>query len=74
VFGFTMPILKKGDYSVCAAIAEGTQENHVQLHWMHDALMFRCDSSAVANGLIGIPMHMTELHLGTTEAAPTSAQ
>lgn len=60
-FEFGMPLLPTGDYSICAAIAEGTQLDHVQHHWIHDALIFRINSSTVHCGLIGIPMHSIEL-------------
>ena len=55
-FHFRMPILPVGDYSVCAAVAEGTQNQHVQHHWIHDALVVRSQSSSVCTGLVGIPM------------------
>ena len=55
-FHFRMPILPVGDYSVCAAVAEGTQNEHVQHHWIHDALIVRSQSSSVCTGLVGIPM------------------
>jgi lipopolysaccharide transport system ATP-binding protein len=54
-FSFVMPILPKGDYSINAAIADGTQENHVQLHWIHDALPLRVHSSSVAHHLLALP-------------------
>ena len=55
-FHFQMPYLPTGDYSVVAAIAEGTQEENVAHHWIDDALFFRVQSSHVARGLVGIPM------------------
>jgi len=55
-FSFRMPVLPTGDYSVSPAIAEGTQETHVQHHWMHDALMVRVHASSVCFGLVGLPM------------------
>jgi lipopolysaccharide transport system ATP-binding protein len=51
-----MPILPHGDYSVTVAIAEGTQEDNVQQHWIHDALVIKSLSSSVCTGLVGIPM------------------
>lgn len=60
-FHFQMPILPKGDYSVCVAIAEGTQDVHTQLHWIHDALLFTSASSSVSTGLVGIPMRQIEM-------------
>jgi lipopolysaccharide transport system ATP-binding protein len=60
VFAFQMPILPVGDYSVTVAIANGTQDLHVQHHWIHDAVLFKAQSSSVATGLIGIPMSSIE--------------
>ena len=60
-FTFRMPILPKGDYSVTVAIAEGTQESHVQHHWIHDALLVQSHSSSLSTGLIGVPMQAVEL-------------
>jgi lipopolysaccharide transport system ATP-binding protein len=55
-FRFRMPVLPAGDYSITVAIADGTQDDHVQLQWVHDALVFRSHATSVANGLIGVPM------------------
>ena len=55
-FHFTMPLLPTGDYMIGAAIAEGTQEDHVQHHWLHDALAFRVHASRICFGLFGVPM------------------
>ena len=63
VFEFPMPILPQGDYSIAVAIADGTQEDHVQHHWIHDALLFQSHSSAHATGLVGIPMRHIELRV-----------
>ena len=56
-FEFHLPILPSGDYTISVALAEGTQENHVQHHWMHDALSVKVHSSSVCFGLIGVPMN-----------------
>ena len=55
-FIFTMPLLPSGDYSICAAIANGTQENHVQHHWLHDAVIFKVLASNICLGLFGVQM------------------
>lgn len=55
-FEFRLPILPTEDYSVAVAVAEGTQDNHVQHHWLHDALIVRVHASSVCFGLMGIPM------------------
>jgi lipopolysaccharide transport system ATP-binding protein len=62
-FTFDMPILPTGDYSICVAIAEGTQAEHVQHHWIHDALFFKSYASGVSTGLVGIPMQKIEMGL-----------
>jgi lipopolysaccharide transport system ATP-binding protein len=60
-FKFIMPIMPPGDYSICVALAEGTQENHMQHQWIHDALMFKSHSSSVSTGIIGIPMEAVSI-------------
>jgi len=60
-FSFDLPFLPGGDYSVCVAVAEGTQEAHVQHHWIHDALVFKSLAGNGVRGLIGIPMNGIEL-------------
>jgi len=62
-FTFTMPILPSGDYTINVAIADGTQDRHIQHHWIHDALAIKSHSSSVSTGLIGIPMHDIKLEL-----------
>ncbi|MBA8882128.1 ABC transporter ATP-binding protein [Phyllobacterium myrsinacearum] len=68
-FVFQMPILPKGDYSVCVAVANGTQDEHTQLHWIHDALFFKSDATSVTTGLIGIPMLSIDLAKADTANA-----
>jgi lipopolysaccharide transport system ATP-binding protein len=60
-FGFYMPRLLAGDYSITVAVADGNQDDHVQHHWIHDALFFKSESTSVAGGLIGLPMNKIEL-------------
>ena len=55
-FVFYMPLLPSGEYSITIAIANGTQEIHDQHHWIHDAVVFKSESSSVVSGIIGIPM------------------
>jgi lipopolysaccharide transport system ATP-binding protein len=62
-FTFAMPILPPGDYSVNVAVADGTHEQHIQHHWIHDAIMFRSESSSIVTGLVGIPMQEIELNV-----------
>ena len=60
-FVFYMPLLPHGEYSISVAIANGTQDIHEQHHWIHDAVLFKSESSSVASGLIGIPMKNIQL-------------
>lgn len=61
-FTFSMPVFPAGEYSITAAIANGTQQVHVQHHWIHDAVMFKSDSTSVSTGLVGIPMEKIQLN------------
>tara|TARA_R110000822_G_scaffold30475_5_gene88839 strand:- start:8384 stop:9724 length:1341 start_codon:yes stop_codon:yes gene_type:complete len=63
-FAFQMPRLATGDYSITVAVANGTQEEHVQHHWVHDAVVFKSETTSVASGIVGIPMNRIELKLG----------
>jgi len=61
-FAFSMPLLPQGRYSICVAIADGTQEEHIQHHWIHDALIFQSKVSPLyQGGLLGMPMHEVTL-------------
>ncbi len=62
-FEFRLPILPPGEYSLSPAVAEGTQENHIQHHWIHDALIIRVHSSSVCIGLVGLPMKNISLEI-----------
>ena len=61
-FEFRMPILPMGDYSITVALAEGTQQDHIQHHWMHEALLLKSHSSSVCTGLVGVPMNNIRLN------------
>ena len=61
-FTFRMPILDAGDYSITVAVAEGSQEEHVQHQWQHDGVMLTSVSTSVATGIMGVPMR--EISLG----------
>ena len=62
-FAFQMPRLAAGEYSITVAIANGTQHEHIQHHWIHDAIIFKSESTSVAGGLIGIPMSSINLKI-----------
>lgn len=62
-FQFRLPYLRSGDYSISPAIASGTQENHVQHHWVHDALILKVQKTSVIDGLIGLGMQDIQLDI-----------
>ncbi|MFS2033158.1 ABC transporter ATP-binding protein [Polaromonas sp. CT11-55] len=63
-FCFRMPRLPIGQYSIAAAIAEGSQGIHEFQHWVHDALVFESRRGSVDGALIGLPMR--DISLTTT--------
>ncbi|MGC1548559.1 MAG: Wzt carbohydrate-binding domain-containing protein, partial [Rhodanobacter sp.] len=60
-FRFRMPVLPSGDYSIDVALASGSQDDHTQQHWIHDALAFSAAESTMRHGLVGVPMHSIEI-------------
>jgi lipopolysaccharide transport system ATP-binding protein len=60
-FAFTLPLLPNGDYSLTASIAEGTLAEHVQHHWLHDAIILKVSSNKMRYGLVGIPFRSVTL-------------
>ena len=66
-FHFVMPRLLNGDYFITAGLAEGTQEQHVIQHWLHEALRFTATGGTLSAGMIGIPMLDVRLERVTHE-------
>jgi len=60
-FGVTIPYLPEGEYVMSVGVASGTQEEHVQHCWRHDALVFTVVNSHVVHGLVGIPVGFCEI-------------
>ena len=53
-FDFLMPILHKGVYTINLAVAEGIGDDHIQHHWIHDALKIEALTSPVVHGIAGL--------------------
>ena len=53
-FHFKLPMLPNGQYSVMASVATGDAFNHVQHHYLHDALILTVSSAKIRWGLVGI--------------------
>jgi lipopolysaccharide transport system ATP-binding protein len=55
-FRFQFPALAFGTFTVAPSIVEGTQEDHIHLHWMEEALILRVVSSHVRRAIVGVPL------------------
>jgi lipopolysaccharide transport system ATP-binding protein len=53
-FSFLMPVLIKGDYSLNVAVAEGIGDDHIQHHWINDALVLHSLKSRLVQGICGL--------------------
>jgi lipopolysaccharide transport system ATP-binding protein len=54
-FAFRLPLLPNGEYSITVAFADGDLTEHVQHHWIHDAVLVAVRSPKHRYGLVGIP-------------------
>lgn len=55
-FRFRMPALADGIYTLCVAVAEGSEAQHVIHHWIHDVVAFESSQSKIRVGVLEIPM------------------
>ena len=62
-FFFQLPLLASGRYTATVAFATGTVENHVQLHWVHDAIVFDVHSAHKDGVLIAPEMKRINVSL-----------
>jgi len=62
-FEFTLPMLPNGQYAVMASVADGDLHNHIQHHWLHDAMIINVSSSKIRYGLVGINFNCAELRI-----------
>lgn len=56
-FTFQLPYLPLGKYGLSPSVIEGTQQDHVQLDWLEDALELTVTASEVRGGKIGFRHH-----------------
>lgn len=61
VFEFEMPRLHPGEYTLHAAIADGTQDDHVQHQWFHNVLTITSYYHGKTGVMVGIPMRRITL-------------
>lgn len=62
-FTFRLPMLPNGQYVVMTSLADGDLHNHVQHHWLHDALVLNVSSSKVRWGLVGLRFEDVSLQI-----------
>lgn len=63
IFHFIMPILPHGSYSATAAVATGSQEDHVVNDWVDHIIKFESHNRAAVSGIVGIPMHSININV-----------
>jgi lipopolysaccharide transport system ATP-binding protein len=73
-FRFTLPVLAPGDYAIAVSLAAGTQDDHRQLQWQHDALILHSESSAMYAGIAGLPMQEIEFGCLPHQDSPSSKE
>ena len=47
-FNFDLPYLGNGEFSISPAIAEGSQDDHIQQFWVHDMLNIKINSELIS--------------------------
>jgi lipopolysaccharide transport system ATP-binding protein len=71
-FSFEMPRLKAGQYSLCVSIAEGTQDHHMQLHWINSAILFEAAPTEPVFGVFIVPTPLNRIRvLNNSDASPS---
>jgi lipopolysaccharide transport system ATP-binding protein len=55
-FRFSWPALARGTYTLTVALADGIMEDHIQRHWIHDAVIFEVLSSSSRLALVGVQL------------------
>jgi len=53
-FSFSMPILIQANYALDVAVAEGIGDDHVQHHWINDAIVLHSLNSRLVHGICGL--------------------
>jgi lipopolysaccharide transport system ATP-binding protein len=60
-FRFRLPHLPDGEYVINPALAEGTQDEHLQHHWLDEGVVLTVTQSDVRFGVVGVPMSGIEI-------------
>jgi lipopolysaccharide transport system ATP-binding protein len=54
IFDFELPLLRSGEYTFDLAVGEGTQDSHINLQWIYEALVIQCSSAHEVYGLFDV--------------------
>lgn len=60
-FKFELPFLPNGEFSLTVATGEGTPDDYIAHHWVHDAAIISVYSTKKRYGLVGIPFQEISL-------------
>jgi lipopolysaccharide transport system ATP-binding protein len=60
-FIFQLPFLAAGEYGLTVAITEGTQQDHIHVRWIEEAVILSVCETPVTRGIIGIPALAVEV-------------
>ena len=55
-FLLQLPYLATGAHTIAPSVIEGTQHDHIHLHWIENALVLDVLASPVGLGAVGVPM------------------
>ncbi|OIR10713.1 teichoic acids export ATP-binding protein TagH [mine drainage metagenome] len=67
-FVFRLPMLQNGEYMMMVSLADGDTLNHVQHHYLHDAMLITVYSSKIKFGIVGIPFEFVSLAIDSGPA------
>ncbi len=68
-FSFSMPIFYQGDYSITMAVSEGIGEDHIQHHWINDAIVLHSLQSRLAHGICGLKNFKVQIQLDSNNGS-----
>ena len=66
-FAFLMPLLIGGDYSMNVAVAEGIGDDHIQHHWINDALALHSLKGRLVFGICGLHNMSMEIRVAAAQ-------
>jgi lipopolysaccharide transport system ATP-binding protein len=69
-FDHKVPDLYEGEYAITVAVAEGYGHDHVQQHYMHEALILRSTGRRLVHGITGFADLRVAIRI-SRKAAPT---